>query len=68
LLIREIRGIHRFFQSSHDGITSQTITHTNRRTAVALLRRRMTAAVPLITAAGGGWDVSSLTKGLCSES
>ena len=41
-------------------ITTQTITLNNERTAVALLGRRMTAAVNLIVALGGGWDLSTL--------
>ena len=45
-----------------DVITSQTITLTNRRSAVALLQRRMTAAVQLILAIGGGWTSSSLPQ------
>lgn len=41
-------------------ITSQTIALTNERAAVQILQRRMTAAVQLIRALGGGWDSSSL--------
>jgi NodT family efflux transporter outer membrane factor (OMF) lipoprotein len=41
-------------------ITTQTITLNNERTAVALLGRRMSAAVDLILALGGGWDLSTL--------
>jgi NodT family efflux transporter outer membrane factor (OMF) lipoprotein len=37
-------------------ITVQTIALNNQRTAVTLLQRRMTAAVSLIVALGGGWD------------
>jgi NodT family efflux transporter outer membrane factor (OMF) lipoprotein len=43
-----------------DVITSQTIALTNERTAVQILQRRMTAAVQLILALGGGWGASSL--------
>ncbi len=43
-----------------DVITSQTIALTNERAAVQVLGRRMTAAVQLIRALGGGWDASSL--------
>ncbi len=39
-----------------DVISSQTIALTNQRIAVALLQRRMTAAVQLIRAVGGGWQ------------
>ncbi len=45
-----------------DVITSQTIALNNRRTVVALLQRRMTAAVFLIRAVGGGWASSNLPK------
>jgi outer membrane protein TolC len=41
-------------------IQTQTITLNNERTAVTLLQRRMTAAVNLIVALGGGWDVASI--------
>jgi NodT family efflux transporter outer membrane factor (OMF) lipoprotein len=41
-------------------ITTQTIYLTDERTAVDLLTRRMTAAVTLIQALGGGWNVSTL--------
>jgi NodT family efflux transporter outer membrane factor (OMF) lipoprotein len=37
-------------------ITAQTAELANRRTAIAILGRRMTAAVQLIKALGGGWD------------
>ena len=43
-----------------DVITTQTITLNNERTAVTILQRRMTAAVNLIKAVGGGWDNSLL--------
>ncbi len=41
-------------------ITTQTITLSNERNAVTLLQRRMTAAVNLILALGGGWDQSAI--------
>jgi NodT family efflux transporter outer membrane factor (OMF) lipoprotein len=41
-------------------ITTQTIALNNERTAVTLLARRMSAAVNLILALGGGWDNSTL--------
>jgi NodT family efflux transporter outer membrane factor (OMF) lipoprotein len=43
-----------------DVITAQTIALTNERSAVQILGRRMTAAVQLIAALGGGWDSSQL--------
>jgi len=43
-----------------DVITSQNIALTNERTAAQVLGRRMTAAVTLIRAIGGGWDDSQL--------
>ncbi len=43
-----------------DVTTSQTIALTNERAAVTILRDRMTAAVALIRALGGGWDASAL--------
>jgi len=41
-------------------ITTQQIELTNARTAVTLHQSRMTAAVNLILALGGGWDNSTL--------
>lgn len=41
-------------------ITTQTITLSNERNAVTLLQRRMIAAVNLILALGGGWDISAI--------
>jgi NodT family efflux transporter outer membrane factor (OMF) lipoprotein len=41
-------------------ITAQTIALTNQVTAVQILGRRMGAAVLLIQALGGGWDVGEL--------
>ena len=43
-----------------DVTTSQTIALTNERAAVTILRDRMTAAVQLIRALGGGWNASTL--------
>jgi len=43
-----------------DVITSQTIELTNKRAAVTILQQRMTAAVQLVRALGGGWNASSL--------
>ncbi len=41
-------------------ITAQSIALTNERTEVDLLQRRMDAAVQLVRALGGGWDISKL--------
>jgi outer membrane protein TolC len=41
-------------------ITTQTIALQDERSAIELQTRRMTAAVALIEALGGGWDASSL--------
>lgn len=41
-------------------ITAQTVALNDERTAVQILGRRMTAAVNLIQAIGGGWDASNL--------
>ena len=41
-------------------ITTQTIALSNEITAVGLLSRRMTAAVQLIRALGGGWNSTTL--------
>ncbi len=41
-------------------ITTQTITLNDQRSAVVLLGRRMTSAVNLVVALGGGWDASTL--------
>jgi NodT family efflux transporter outer membrane factor (OMF) lipoprotein len=46
--------------SALDVITTQTIALTDERNAVAILQRRMTSAVNLIRALGGGWDASTL--------
>lgn len=41
-------------------ITTQTIALSDQQTAIAILQRRMGAAVDLIKALGGGWDASTL--------
>jgi outer membrane protein TolC len=41
-------------------ITAQSISLSNERTEVDILRRRMDATVLLIKALGGGWNVSDL--------
>jgi hypothetical protein len=41
-------------------ITAQTITLTNERTEIDILRRRMDASVLLVKALGGGWTTSNL--------
>jgi NodT family efflux transporter outer membrane factor (OMF) lipoprotein len=46
--------------SALDVITTQTIALNTERNAIAILQRRMTAAVNLIKALGGGWDASTL--------
>jgi NodT family efflux transporter outer membrane factor (OMF) lipoprotein len=43
-------------------ITAQTVTLSNERNNVDILRRRMDASVLLIKALGGGWNVSDLPK------
>jgi outer membrane protein TolC len=43
-----------------DVITTQTIALTNQVAAEGILSRRMSAAVQLIRALGGGWNASSL--------
>jgi NodT family efflux transporter outer membrane factor (OMF) lipoprotein len=43
-------------------ITAQSIALSNERTEVDLMQRRMDAAVQLVRALGGGWDVSKLPK------
>ncbi len=44
-------------------ITAQTAELTNERAALDILRRRMTAAVLLVKALGGGWDAGQLPSG-----
>ena len=41
-------------------ITTQTIALADERAAVSILQRRMTAAVNLISALGGGWNAANL--------
>jgi NodT family efflux transporter outer membrane factor (OMF) lipoprotein len=41
-------------------ITTEAIYLNDQQTAVSILQRRMTAAVDLIKAMGGGWDASTL--------
>ena len=41
-------------------VTAQTIALTNETTAVQILGQRMTAAVLLVQALGGGWNISDL--------
>jgi NodT family efflux transporter outer membrane factor (OMF) lipoprotein len=43
-------------------VTAQTAELANRRTAIGILGRRMTAAVLLIKALGGGWDQAGMGK------
>jgi NodT family efflux transporter outer membrane factor (OMF) lipoprotein len=43
-------------------ITAQTVTLTNQRAEIDILRRRMDASVLLVKAIGGGWDVAQLAK------
>ena len=45
-------------------ITAQNTALTNERAAVQILGRRMTTAVALISATGGGWDATQLPSGL----
>src|SRR5439155_25785777 len=51
-------------------VSAQSSLLANRRTAVDILRRRMTASVLLIKALGGGWDAANLpaAKDLISQS
>ena len=49
-------------------ITTQTILLNDQQTAVGILQRRMTAAVDLIKAMGGGWDASTLPGGAAIRS
>lgn len=44
-------------------ITTQTILLGDQQTAVTILQRRMTSAVDLVKAMGGGWDASTLPSG-----
>lgn len=44
-------------------ITTQTIALSDQLTAIGILQRRMSAAVDLVKAVGGGWDTSDLPSG-----
>ncbi|MGA2716384.1 MAG: efflux transporter outer membrane subunit [Bryobacteraceae bacterium] len=44
-------------------ITTQEIALGDQQQAVAILQRRLTAAVDLVKAMGGGWDASTLPSG-----
>ena len=44
-------------------ITTQTIALNDQQNAIAILQRRMNAAVDLVKALGGGWDASTLPSG-----
>jgi len=44
-------------------ITTQIIALGDEQTAITILQRRMTAAVDLVKALGGGWDASMLPSG-----
>jgi NodT family efflux transporter outer membrane factor (OMF) lipoprotein len=46
-----------------DVITTQTIALNNQQNAITILQRRMSAAVGLVKALGGGWDASTLPSG-----
>jgi outer membrane protein TolC len=41
-------------------ITTQTIALSDQQTAISILQRRVSAAVDLVKALGGGWDASLL--------
>jgi outer membrane protein TolC len=43
-------------------ITAQTVTLSNERNQVDILRRRMDASVLLVKALGGEWDVADLPQ------
>ena len=49
-------------------ITTQTILLTDQQNAITILQRRMSAAVDLIKALGGGWDASTLPSGAALRS
>jgi NodT family efflux transporter outer membrane factor (OMF) lipoprotein len=49
-------------------ITTQTILLNDQQNAVTILQRRMIAAVDLIKALGGGWDVALLPSGAALRS
>ncbi len=44
-------------------VTTQVIALSDEQNAITILQRRMTAAVDLIKALGGGWDASTLPSG-----
>ena len=44
-------------------IQTQTIALSDQLTAISILQRRMSAAVDLVKALGGGWDASTLPSG-----
>lgn len=44
-------------------IQTQTIALSDQLTAISILQRRMSAAVDLVRALGGGWDASTLPSG-----
>jgi outer membrane protein TolC len=44
-------------------ITTQTIALGDEQTAITILQRRMSTAVDLVKALGGGWDASTLPSG-----
>jgi NodT family efflux transporter outer membrane factor (OMF) lipoprotein len=44
-------------------ILTQTIALSDQQTAITILQRRMSAAVDLVKALGGGWDASTLPSG-----
>ena len=44
-------------------ITTQIIALSDEQTAITILQRRMSAAVDLVKALGGGWDASTLPSG-----
>jgi NodT family efflux transporter outer membrane factor (OMF) lipoprotein len=46
-----------------DVITTQTIALNDEQNAITILERRMSAAVDLVKALGGGWDASTLPSG-----
>jgi len=46
-----------------DVITTQTIALNDQQNAITILQRRMSAAVDLVKALGGGWDASKLPSG-----
>jgi len=49
-------------------ITTQTIALSDEQNAITILQRRMSAAVDLIKALGGGWDASTLPSGAALRS